>query len=240
MSGSPDLVVRRQGERISEVTRAWEGETVVCIAGGPSLTREQLELVREANVKTAVVNDAYLVAPWAQLLYAADASWWKLHTEGISKTWPWASFSAHEQRKALGVFAGQKCTIEHPDKAGIATDVHVLKNDSDTFGQPDGLSEKPDAIRTGRNSGYQTINLVALSRPRRIVLVAYDMKIDGKRTHSHNGHPNGSSNDFYRGFVPHFNTMRDGLERLGVEVVNCTPGSAIKSFPEMPLALALE
>jgi hypothetical protein len=79
-----------------QVSRAWEGKTVVCIAGGPSLTKEQLELVRAARerdaVRVIVINDAYLIAPWADVLYFADARWAKWHVQGVDKSWPWVKF----------------------------------------------------------------------------------------------------------------------------------------------------
>lgn len=236
---SPELLIRRPGEKISEVTRAWQGEIVACIACGPSLTREQLELVRASGAKTAVVNDAYLVAPWAELLYACDGKWWQWHSAGLAKTWPWARYTKDEVKRALAAFAGQKATLQHPSNTGTDPAVHRLKNDSETTDKPDGLAARPDSLRTGRNSGYQLINLVAHSRPRRIVLVGYDMKHDGRRSHAHDGHPAGSNNDVYREFVPYFAGLPAALAAIGVEIVNSTLDTAIKSLPSLPLREAL-
>jgi hypothetical protein len=42
------------------VSRGWEGETVVCIASGPSLSKEQVEVSKQ--FKTIVINDNYLIS----------------------------------------------------------------------------------------------------------------------------------------------------------------------------------
>ena len=59
------------------VPRAWVDETAVCIASGPSLTQADVDYVR-GKARVIVVNNGYLLAPWADVLYAADARWWML------------------------------------------------------------------------------------------------------------------------------------------------------------------
>jgi len=56
----------------------WIDETVVIIGGGPSLTMDQLEYVK-GRAKTIGINDAYLIAPWIDILYACDLKWWNWH-----------------------------------------------------------------------------------------------------------------------------------------------------------------
>jgi hypothetical protein len=65
----------------------WVGETAAILASGPSLTREQCEAVRGKAKVIAVNNQAIdtdcdgvrvpAMAPWADVLYAADAKWWQ-------------------------------------------------------------------------------------------------------------------------------------------------------------------
>ena len=54
----------------------WQGETVVCIASGPSLTKEDCELVRKSGFKVIVTNNTFQMYPHANILYAYDAKWW--------------------------------------------------------------------------------------------------------------------------------------------------------------------
>lgn len=225
-------------DRFAVIDPVWQGRTVVCIASGPSVTFDQLELVRAARerdeIRVAVVNDMYLVAPWADLHYFADAKWWKWHTEGLAKKWPWASFNAEQVRKAFESFAGQKVSIFNTGMAIADAKVFMLHN----YGS-DKLSEKPNGIHTGSNSGYQVMNVVTLAGAKRILLVGYDMRFTNGRSHSHNGHPHKMPENSYRDFAKTFATMQPQLAKLGVEVLNCTPGSAITCFPKGDLASLL-
>lgn len=54
----------------------WAGETVVCIASGPSLTTEDCLLVERAGLKTIAVNTSWKLARFANVIYAGDACWW--------------------------------------------------------------------------------------------------------------------------------------------------------------------
>jgi hypothetical protein len=39
----------------------------------------------------------------------------------------------------------------------------------------------------------------------------------------------------FQGWLPHYRTLPPDLEKAGVEVVNCTPGSALDCFPRAKL-----
>lgn len=51
-------------------------KTIVCIASGPSLTAADCALVKTAGHLTIAVNNSYLLAPFADVLYAGDRAWW--------------------------------------------------------------------------------------------------------------------------------------------------------------------
>ncbi|MDZ4253989.1 MAG: hypothetical protein U1A72_15575 [Sulfuritalea sp.] len=180
------------------------------------------------------VNDAYLVAPWADICYFADARWWKWHTDGIAKKWPWVSFTAEEVKKAFAEFRGQKVTIFNTGMLVADPTVFMLHNHGS-----DELSEKPNGVHTGSNGGYQAINIAVLAGGNPILLVAYDMRFQQGKSHSHNGHPLKHSESAYLGYANRFGSMLPQLKRLKVEVLNCTPGSAIKAFQFVPLEEAL-
>ena len=231
------MVVER-GPDGCKVIRAWEGLTAVCIASGPSLTKEQVDRVQKAQaegVKVGVVNDNYLIAPWADLLYFADLRWWNWHKEGLPKRWPWASFSADEVRNAFVAFKGQKISIDNGGNSVTDKSVCVLKNHGGT-----GLSDNPTGIHTGSNSGYQLLNIMYLAGVKKIILVGYDMKFDGNRSHSHDGHKIKVHECAYKGFGRNFSTTKGQLEKAGVQVLNATPGSTISAFPKVSLEEALK
>jgi uncharacterized protein (DUF2461 family) len=63
---------------------AWAGETVACLASGPSLTAEDCNTVR--HLKRIVTNTTFRLARDAEALYAMDQRWWKEHHEEVACT----------------------------------------------------------------------------------------------------------------------------------------------------------
>jgi hypothetical protein len=94
----------------------------------------------------------------------------------------------------------------------------------------DGLSLDARALATGSNGGYQAINIATLAGARRVMLLGYDMRFDGKRSHWHAGHPIYVVEQRYHQYAQRFASMVPALKAVGVEVVNCTPGSMIRCF----------
>ncbi|MFQ5954709.1 MAG: hypothetical protein ACE5JZ_06580 [Kiloniellales bacterium] len=172
-----------------------------------------------SRARVIAINDAYLLAPWADVLYFCDCRWFEWHAE----------------RPEFQAFKGLKVTLDeevpkrHPDIKGVRNTGR------------DGLEMAPTGIRTGRNGGYQAINLAVHLGAARIVLLGYDMKpaADG-RTHWHGGHPVPLKETvFQRAMLPCFATLVRPLQELGVEVINATPDSALTTFPKRRLEDAL-
>jgi hypothetical protein len=154
------------------------------------------------------------------VLYFADARWWELHRE----------------RAEYGAFAGQRVTIENTGMAIADPTVHMLHN----YGN-ERLSDTPNGLHTGSNSGYQSVNLAYLAGASRILLLGYEMHFPQGRSHWHNGHPVGwrVPEENYTMYAGKYKTMQPQLVARGAEVINCTPGSKIKCFPFMPIEDAL-
>lgn len=63
----------------------------VCIASGPSLTKEDCELVRQwkfrdqDNRLVIVTNNTFMLCPWADILYARDNKWWTVMGRDANK-----------------------------------------------------------------------------------------------------------------------------------------------------------
>ena len=211
-------------DRYAVIERAWAGCTAVCLGGGPSLTTEQVEKVRQAReqgapLRVIAINNAYELAPWADVLYFADTDW---HEQ-------------HRSREAFRAFKGLKVSIE-PTGARIGDpDVLMLRNMSYRKVRPD-FSEEPDTLATGSNGGFQVVNFSVLAGALRVLLLGYDMKPakDG-RTNWHKAHRSRTPPGAYKSFRNAFKRLPPILARLGVEVVNCTPDSALEYFPRRHL-----
>ncbi len=234
------MILRRLSDsRYSIVEREWEGATVVLIGGGPSLTRLHVKHVEQAHgpVKCIAVNDAYLWAPWADVLYAADASWWNSHIAGIEKFA--LKLSAEQVRQKMLDFAGQKCSIQCQEMNIKDDAIHILKNKNFPI-HGNGLSLDPTMLVTGRNSGYQAANLAILAGAKTIILLGFDGQTskDGK-SHWHGGHKNPTPQEAYNAYKQAWSAGEREIKAAGVRMINASPGSAI-GFEKMDIAEALD
>lgn len=217
----------------------WRGDTVVILASGPSLDRAQVEQVliwsrefdaedfkeidpedlaivaatraRIANRRVIAINTTYQMAPWADVLYACDDTWW------------------HEYHDKMDGVTCEKWTQDEPSakKYGLKFIRSQASN---------GLSRTPGLIYQGKSSGYQAIGLAHQAGAKRIILLGFDCH----GTHWHGNHPKGLNKRLpFADWIPRFEALAKDLKADGVEVINCTPGSAITAFPMMSLDEAL-
>ena len=197
---------------------------VVVAGSGPSLTPEVAAAC--AGLPVIAVNDAYRLLPGAMALYACDADWWRVH-DGCPD------------------FAGEKWSSHTVDRNGRDND-KIQNRVAERYGlrlvegrDGEGFSFEPNVIHYGSNSGFQAVNLALQFGARRVVLVGFDMRlVDGAR-HFFGDHPaplrNGGS---YTNFIRAFRGAAATLP-ANVEIVNATPGSALKCFPMMALKDAI-
>jgi hypothetical protein len=199
---------------LAPIPRLFPGRTVVCIAPGPSLTVEDCERCRGQAV--VAVGDGVRLAPFADVLYHADDSWWKYY-DGVPS------------------FRGMKITfsMEAAQRFGLHRVAVKVKNSG--FGYR-GVSFEPNYVHSGGNSGFQALNLAVLFGARRIVLLGYDMK----GSHFFGEHPrplrNREPNPKWRDAFAEAAPM---LAERGVEVLNATRSTALTCFPRVNLDDAL-
>lgn len=190
------------------VPRLFPGSTVACIGTGPSLLQEDVDLLR-GKVRVVAVNDAYRMAPWADVLHACDGKWWMWH-------------------RGVPQFQGPKFTLDK--LAARWPGVKVLRNTG-----TQGIETDPRSLRTGRNSGYQAVNIAVHLGAKRIILLGYDMGVDklGK-THWFGHHPDKAVSP-YKLMIAEMERLPGLLAPLGVEIVNCSRRSAVKGIPASSL-----
>lgn len=197
--------------------KRWDDFCIVA-GSGPSLTPEVAEACRGYPV--VAVNDAYRLLPFAAALYAGDEAWWNLH-EG-AKGFAGERWSSHD--------------IEINPKIECAKrfDLKLVKG-----ANRGGFSTDPNVIHYGGNSGFQGVNIAAhgLGWKGRIALVGFDMKPVNGRRHFFGDHPPElkQTKNGYKQWPAQFKRAAEMLP-AGIEIVNCTPGSALTCFPTMSLA----
>ncbi len=122
-------------------------------------------------------------------------------------------------------FNGEVHTID--TVVSDATDGFIgYRNSSSGDHQYGGFDDRPEWIRTGRNSGYQSIHVAAHLGAKRIYLLGFDM-----RPGQWCKYAVPTNDDFYDRCLPLFDELKPHLEVRGIQVVNCTPGSRLKTWP---------
>jgi len=158
------------------------------------------------KVRTIVINDQFRLAPWADVLYGADWQWW-MHPNN---------------RDALD-FVGTKVTVGWP----VSFPQVMYLN----AGHTTGLDSRADHLATCNNSGHQAMDLAVHFGATTLLLFGFDMrKVDGK-AHNFGDHPKGLENNSpFKDFVRLMTLSAPAFYGKRVEVINCTPRSALKCF----------
>lgn len=184
----------------------WSGQTVAILGGGPSLTPVQVAQI--ASLKRIAVNNAYQVDPDADVVYWGDTDWYLAHRTRLARHGAPYKITANGAPPIVGlnpILMGRKMA-------------------------PPGISTSPQHL-AGQNSGHQAINLAYHFGAKRILLLGFDMTT--KRGNNwHPGHASHASEDRYvTAFIPEMKAAAEDLKALGVEVLNCSSGSALTCFP---------
>lgn len=187
-----------------------------------------MQAARDRGWTLYACNDAFRLAPDAALLFGCNYQWW-------AARWP-----------DVAALPAEKWTTNRraADQFGIQW---IQERDAR------GLSTRPDVLHHGHSSGYQLVGMAQRARARRIVLLGYDMRFapdyDGYTKRAGSG-PRHFFGEYEHPDLQHWPKLqvREGVHvelvdlygsiaKQGlVEIINCTPGSAVRCFPCMDVA----
>jgi hypothetical protein len=218
------------------ISPLYSGHTVVLVATGPSLTPDQLELLRALHtadrVKVFTINNTFMVYPWTDVHLSCDGPWWR---------WYW-------HKSPLLRYLNERIPLYtwYPE---IANDFGIKYIKAIT---KDGLSTDPGIVHINHGSGPMMMNLAYLYGARKMVLLGHDMRFapdyDARRRY-----PGSFPRHFFgeypkplqhwpsvkipksghlQGLIETYEKMR--VEAYGIEVINCTPESALTMYPYRP------
>jgi len=215
----------------------YKGETAILIATGPSLNDDQLEFVKKqqdaGKCRVFTINNVYQRVPWTDAHLSCDGPWWRWYGPRSQKlkdlkcpkyTW---YYDIAQELKEFGVKYIR--AIEKP-----------------------GLSLDPRTIHINHGSGPMWINLALHFGIKRLVLIGHDMKFapdykphekmpGSTPRHYFNEYPGPlqhwpsvkvglSKPGVLDGLIEAYKKMIPQLEEVGMDVVNCTPDSALTIF----------
>jgi hypothetical protein len=194
----------------------FKDKTVFVLASGPSLTQESADRVR--GRLSIVINSSCMIAPFADVLFFTDNSWFEPRKD-IVANWPGmvVTMSRHAKR-------------DMPDK--IKRIAEQMRPDFPPLGS--------DHIRAGRTSGHRAVSLAVAMGAATIVLLGFDMRMVNGKEHHHTEYTEPRDLDQYaHDFVPAFNGWKADALKVGVEILNATPLSAVHEFSMVSLDEAL-
>ena len=189
------------------------GETVFLLGGGSSLRGFAIDRLRGRQVMA--INSSYRLCSWSQSLYFSDIDWFHNHRTVVEN---WVGLAATATQSGYGL----------PEKV-----LRLIALDRDDFGRGD------ICVKHGPSSGHVAISLAIAMGAARVILLGYDMGIIGGRSHHHDDYQTESDKLFRDDFLPGFAGWNAAAERAGVEVLNCTPGSALTEFPMASIDMIL-
>jgi uncharacterized Rossmann fold enzyme len=203
------------------------GESVFIIGGGPSLRNFQSRQLE--GKKVVVTNEAFSLYPSAHALMFVDVGWWQRRVHEV-----------------LEVFEGLIIGRGPYGRMYKAQGREVVN-----VGFKSGMVWSEDArLVGGKNSGLAAINAAFLMGAKRAFLLGFDCRNVAGRNNYHHLHDDASQRNvghrYLNLFLPEFLEASKRIESLrrveGVEfeVVNITPGSALKCFPERSIDWAMK
>jgi hypothetical protein len=177
---------------------------------------EDVRRCEVAGLPLLAVNNAYMYSSGPDIVYAGDVSWWNRHRPYVPP---------YSLRFGMRSWRGL------PGPGGV----EVMER-----GPGEHFSLEWPVLGTGKNGGYQAINLAYLLGYRRVILLGYDMQFTWGRRHFHPDHPDRNPQEStMREWLRIFRKMAPAMEEAGLEVVNCTRETALNCFPLMSLEEAL-
>lgn len=195
----------------------FNNKAVAVICSGFSLCTAQVSRVLDVGCGIIAVNNAYEIVSQADVLYACDRKWWENY---------W--YSGALGGAGAQDFKGLKVSLEETP----FSDVLRIGN-----GGSYGFDDRKDYVRTGKNSGVQAAHIAVHAGARRVVLLGCDCRVpDGQSSHFFGEHywRVGRSPSPYGEFLEGWRSFAAALPQ-GVEILNCTPDSAIDCFEKARL-----
>jgi len=222
-----------------QVPRMWDEGDVWIIGGGPSVPRQfdiPDKIIHAVVGRRALpdvyspymssihdkhvigINVAYLLGDWIDLVFFGDSGFFLKHEEGLSK------------------FNGLRVSC-HPRVNSIDWVKYLPKDRNHTRG----ISTSSRMVSWNGNSGAAAISIAVHSGARRVILLGFDMKLNETQDqHWHDVYGRGLARDekkimkmpFHR-HLRGFPEIAKDAKRMGVEILNACPDSAIDCFKKV-------
>lgn len=190
----------------------WRGDCVAIVAGGPSVKKMDLSILRD-RIHVLAIKVAIDLCPWAEVCYGCDAAWW-IDRQGLPKY------------RGIKLFHGNAAKYPNMHRVEIELQKDAM------------LVDEPLKLGNGGNSGFQAINLAIQFGATDIILIGFDcherggVHWYGRNKWLNANNPMGTN---YNRWIKGFNAIEKELRQMGLTVINSSMESEIKTWPRKPL-----
>lgn len=203
---------------------SWGDAPAVIIAGGPSLTDDDVAIALGSGAHIATINESWRKAPCAEIHYACDWKWWA------------------QRGPALGAVKGRRVVGVWPDQMPANARGFGLVSTCANV-RPNHLKMIWDGpqIGSGQNSAFQMTNLAARWGCRQIALLGVDCsdpKAHWHAPHAYDGRPHPRPLDVQR-WIAAWQSAAPEMRSRGIDIVNCSPGTQLRALPRAGLSETL-
>ncbi len=222
-----------------KIPRIWEDGRCFIIGGGTSIlqqfeipdemSRKVLEKQADSSIYAPCfsaihnehiigVNMAMKLGSFVDVVYFADSSFWKRFKSDIIQ------------------FQGIRCTTSKraETECDHSRKIKYLQFDRK---KKRGITTKESCISWNFNSGGGAINLAVHFGVRQIILLGFDMNLDqNKNQHWHKQYGHKDLKKLQGTFAMHmrsFPVIAEDARKLGIEILNANPNSAINDFKKV-------
>lgn len=202
----------------------WENQYVALVGGGASVKRSDVDHVR-GKLRCVVINESHQLAPWADALYSCDEKWWKLR---FPKQFNGLKITVDQIAPRLFPELKQLKLRPKPNQHGKYCEWLLM----DEWGE----------VGSGQSGGFQALNWLAQLQVKGIALLGFDACIIDHKIHWHGTHPvelNNPDQSTFVGWKRWLEHAAPQLEKLGIEVINCSMFSAVGMFKRIELKATL-
>lgn len=198
--------------RFFKIPPMWQGRTVAIIGSGPSRTEEEIEHLykHRHDVRVIACNREYQFVPWANWLHGSDVDFWDIYPDAAECDIPLKTSTTVKAQTKYGV------------KLLALGEMQRLE------------TKRRHVVAHCRNSGGQAINIAYHAGASRVLLIGFDMRMQDRQAHHHGGHHGKQTTNEH--INRHIRNMeRIAVQRLDMDIINCTPGSALQGFKKASL-----
>lgn len=189
----------------------------VTTGGSPSQYSPYLSAIHKKHL--IGINNAYKLGDWIDVHFFGDSGWFLNHRHMLIN---------------LTCLKVTCCTRFGHRSKEESEGIRYLSRDPN---KPFGINDNPSKVCWNNNSGAAAISLAAHFGVKRIVLLGFDMSMDGIYvSHWFGSHNLGNKRPKAPPFTRHlkgFSAIAEDAKRMGIEIINASPTSAITQFPKV-------